>query len=93
VWGASSGLTTMRPTERAEAPDVAQQLFFLEDPFGILGECDEEHVLLRRELHCLAGRVTTREARSISRSRTVNRGCRGPFERRRTARIRASSSS
>jgi hypothetical protein len=42
-------------TERPEAPDVAQQLFLLEDPLGILGECDEEFVLLRRELHCLAG--------------------------------------
>jgi hypothetical protein len=39
---ASSGVTTMRTTERAEAPDVAQELFLLEDPFGILGERDEE---------------------------------------------------
>jgi hypothetical protein len=45
----------MRSTERPEAPDVAQKLFLPEDPFGILGEGDEELVLLRRELHRLAG--------------------------------------
>src|SRR6266508_1795214 len=44
-----------RTPERPEAPDVAQELFFLEDPFGILGERDEELVLLGGELHRLAG--------------------------------------
>jgi hypothetical protein len=81
-----------RAPQRPEAPDVAQELFFLEDPLGILGERDEELVLLGGELHRLpADRV--REARSISRSRTESRGCCGQFDRRRTARIRASSSS
>jgi hypothetical protein len=45
----------MRSTERPEAPDVAQKLLFPEDPFGILGQSDEELVLLGRELHRLAG--------------------------------------
>jgi hypothetical protein len=46
----------MQPaTERPEAPDVAQELFLPEDPLGILGERDEELVLLRRELHRLVG--------------------------------------
>jgi hypothetical protein len=45
----------MFATERPEAPDVAQKLFFLEDPLGILGERDEELVLLGGELHRLAG--------------------------------------
>jgi hypothetical protein len=45
----------MRPTQRAEAPDVAKKLFFLKHPLGILGERDEELVLLRGELHGLDG--------------------------------------
>jgi len=44
----------VRPSDR-KAPDAAQELFLLEDPFGILGERDEELVLLRQELHGLAG--------------------------------------
>jgi hypothetical protein len=55
VCRASSGVTTMRPTQRAEAPDVAKKLFFLKHPLGILGERDEELVLLRGELHGLDG--------------------------------------
>jgi hypothetical protein len=36
----------MFATERPEAPDVAQELFLPEDSLGILGEGDEELVLL-----------------------------------------------
>jgi hypothetical protein len=93
VWRASRGVTTMRSTERPEAPDDPQELFLLEDSFGILGERDEKLVLLRRELHRLAGQsgdsgggVDLEVAHGQAR-------CRGPFERRRTARIRASGSS
>jgi hypothetical protein len=43
----------MRSTERPEAPNVAQELLLLEDALGILGERDEELVLLGRELHRL----------------------------------------
>jgi len=35
---------------RAEAPDVTEQLLLAEDAVGLLGERDEELVLLRREL-------------------------------------------
>ena len=44
-----------RPAQRAEAPDVSQQVLLLEDALRVLGEGDEQLVLLRRELHGLAG--------------------------------------
>jgi hypothetical protein len=41
----------MLPTERAEAPHVPQQLLLPEHSLRILGERDQQLVLLRRELH------------------------------------------
>jgi len=36
----------MRPTQRPEAPDVAQELLLLEDALGILCERDQELIFL-----------------------------------------------
>jgi hypothetical protein len=46
-----------RSPERAKAPDVAQELFLLEDPFGILGERDAgtPRVLRRPRFHTRLG--------------------------------------
>src|SRR5919202_2616591 len=41
-------------TEGTEAPHASQELLLLEHPLGILGEGDEQLVLLRRELHRVA---------------------------------------
>jgi hypothetical protein len=50
----------MRPTERAKAPDVSEQLLLPEDALRISGERDEELVLLGGELHRLAGQSDDR---------------------------------
>jgi hypothetical protein len=42
-----------RPPERAKPPHISKQLFLAEDPLRILGERDEQLVLLRRKLHRL----------------------------------------
>jgi hypothetical protein len=44
----------MLATEGAKAPDVPEQLLLLEHALGILGQRDQQLVLLRRELHRLA---------------------------------------
>ena len=41
----------MRPTQRPEAPDVAQELLLLEDALGILCERDQELIFLGRQLY------------------------------------------
>jgi hypothetical protein len=45
----------MRPTERAEAPHISQELLLPEHALGVLGQRDEELVLLGGELHGLSG--------------------------------------
>jgi hypothetical protein len=82
-----------RAPERAKAPDVSEQLLLLENALRIPGERTRSSYSLVEGCTASPPTVTVREARSISTSRTVKRRCRGPFERRRTAHIRASTSS